>query len=72
MYRSEDWRVRWTTNLTWCPFALPMNLAIMHFFSTVGKKIKWMRKNPKVCLQVDEIENWSNWYSVVVMELTWN
>ena len=35
-------------------------------FSTVGKKIKWMRQNPKACLQVDEIGNASNWSSVIV------
>ncbi len=46
----------------------------IYVFSTVGKKIKWMRKNPKVCLEVDEISNSSNWLSVVVngtyLELT--
>lgn len=35
-------------------------------FSTLGKKIKWMRQNPKVCLEVDEIANHSNWTSVVL------
>lgn len=35
-------------------------------FSTVGQKIKWMRQNPKVCLQVNEIRDRSNWMSVVV------
>jgi nitroimidazol reductase NimA-like FMN-containing flavoprotein (pyridoxamine 5'-phosphate oxidase superfamily) len=35
-------------------------------FSTVGKKIEWMRQNPKICVQADEIGNRSNWTSVVV------
>ncbi len=60
------------------PYVVPVRFAYepgyIHVFSTVGKKIKWMRKNPKVCLQVDELADWSNWYSVVVdgtyLELT--
>ena len=35
-------------------------------FSTVGRKIEWMRQNPKACLQADEIGNRSNWSSVIV------
>lgn len=31
-----------------------------------GLKIKMMRKNPKVCFQVDRIENMVNWRSVIV------
>ena len=38
----------------------------IYMFSTLGKKIKWMRQNPKVCLQADEIGNRSNWLSVIV------
>jgi uncharacterized protein len=38
----------------------------LYLFSTVGQKIKWMRKNPKVCLQVDEIGSRANWTSVLV------
>lgn len=30
-----------------------------------GLKIEMMRKNPKVCLEVDVIENMSNWRSVI-------
>ena len=60
------------------PYVVPVRFAYepgyLYIFSTVGKKIKWMRKNPKVCLQADEIGNLSNWTSVVVdgtyLELT--
>jgi nitroimidazol reductase NimA-like FMN-containing flavoprotein (pyridoxamine 5'-phosphate oxidase superfamily) len=38
----------------------------IYLFSTVGKKIKWMRQNPKACLQVDEIGSTANWSSVIV------
>lgn len=30
-----------------------------------GKKIKMMRKNPKVCFQTDRLENMANWQSVI-------
>ncbi|OCX53917.1 pyridoxamine 5'-phosphate oxidase [Mucilaginibacter sp. PPCGB 2223] len=33
--------------------------------SAYGKKIMMMRKNPKVCFQVDEIRNIFNWQSVI-------
>ncbi len=38
----------------------------VYMFSTVGKKIMWLRENPKACVQVDEIGNGSNWSSVIV------
>ena len=38
----------------------------IYIFSTLGKKIEWMRQNPKVCLEVDEVSNRSNWSSVIV------
>ena len=46
----------------------------IYIFSTLGKKIKWMRQNPKVCLQADEIVDRSDWLSVILtgtyLELT--
>ena len=52
------------------PYVVPVGFSYepdyIYFFSTLGKKIKWMRKNPKVCLQADEIGNRSNWLSVIV------
>lgn len=38
----------------------------IYVFATMGKKIEWMRQNPKVCLQVDEIGSRSSWTSVIV------
>ncbi len=60
------------------PYVVPVSFSYepghLYVFSTLGQKIKWMRQNPKVCLQADEIGNWSNWTSVVVtgtyLELT--
>lgn len=34
-------------------------------FSTPGQKIQWMRENPKVCIEVDEMVDAFNWTSVV-------
>jgi hypothetical protein len=52
------------------PYIVPVDFSYepdcIYVFSTVGKKIEWMRQNPKVCLQADEIGNRSNWLSVVV------
>jgi uncharacterized protein len=52
------------------PYVVPVYFAYepkcLYIFSTVGKKVDWMRQNPKVCLQIDEIGNFSNWTSVVV------
>ena len=38
----------------------------LYVFSTMEQKIEWMRKNPIVCLQTDEIRDRSNWTSVVL------
>jgi uncharacterized protein len=52
------------------PYVVPVAFAydpeVLYVFSTLGKKIKWMRQNPKVCLQIDEIVSRSSWTSVVV------
>ena len=52
------------------PYVVPVGFSYepdyIYMFSTLGKKIKWMRKNPQVCLQADEIGNRSNWLSVIV------
>jgi nitroimidazol reductase NimA-like FMN-containing flavoprotein (pyridoxamine 5'-phosphate oxidase superfamily) len=54
------------------PYVVPICFAYiaakncLYLFSTVGQKIKWMRKNPKVCFQADEIGNRAIWASVVV------
>ena len=52
------------------PYVVPVSFSDetdrIYVFSTLGKKIKWMRQNPKVCLQVDEMGSSSSWTSVVV------
>ena len=38
----------------------------LYVFSTFGQKVKWMRANPKVCVQTDQIENQGEWISAIV------
>jgi hypothetical protein len=52
------------------PYVVPVYFACegerIYGFSVVGKKIEWMRANPKVCLEVDEVKGQFEWKSVVV------
>ena len=52
------------------PYVVPVSFSyepdFIYVFSTLGKKIEWMRQNPKVCFQADEIGNGANWTSVIV------
>jgi nitroimidazol reductase NimA-like FMN-containing flavoprotein (pyridoxamine 5'-phosphate oxidase superfamily) len=52
------------------PYVIPIDVAYdndhLYVFSTAGQKIEWMRENPKVCVQVDEIARQGEWTSVVV------
>jgi len=51
------------------PYVVPICIAYesgyIYFFSTLGKKIEWMRTNPRVCVQIDEINGRSAWVSVL-------
>ena len=51
------------------PYIVPIVMAYepdyVYFFSTMGKKIAWMRANPRVCVQVDSISGQSEWVSVI-------
>jgi len=38
----------------------------LYGFSTVGQKVDWMRSNPKVCVEVDEVGDQTNWTTVLV------
>ena len=39
----------------------------LYSFSTVGQKIEWMRTNPKVCIEADEIIDRFHWLTVLVL-----
>ncbi len=53
------------------PYIVPLNLAYangyLYGFSAPGLKIEWMRANPKVCVQIDEVVSAGDWSSVVLL-----
>jgi nitroimidazol reductase NimA-like FMN-containing flavoprotein (pyridoxamine 5'-phosphate oxidase superfamily) len=58
------------------PYVVPVYLAYyqsqsgedyLYGFATLGQKIEWMRANPNVCVEVDDISNSSEWLSVVAL-----
>jgi nitroimidazol reductase NimA-like FMN-containing flavoprotein (pyridoxamine 5'-phosphate oxidase superfamily) len=48
-------------------FSYDTDLHCLYGFSAIGQKVNWMRQNPKVCVEVDEIEDKNHWKSVVVI-----
>jgi nitroimidazol reductase NimA-like FMN-containing flavoprotein (pyridoxamine 5'-phosphate oxidase superfamily) len=54
------------------PYIVPIHFAFdgdrscLYSFSMVGQKIAWMRDNPKVCVEVDDITDKDLWSSVLV------
>ena len=54
------------------PYVVPIHFSFdagkdcIYAFSTVGQKVQWMRDNPKVCLEVEEIDDRHSWTTVVV------
>lgn len=53
------------------PYIVPIYFTFesdrLYSFSTVGQKILWMRQNPLVCVEADEIRAHDDWESVVVL-----
>jgi len=52
------------------PYVVPINFEFdgtyLYGFTTLGQKIEWMRTNPLVCLEVDEIIGQNDWTSIIV------
>jgi uncharacterized protein len=48
------------------PIHFAYDCGYLYVFSTFGQKVRWMRTNPKVCVQTDQIENQGEWLSVIV------
>jgi nitroimidazol reductase NimA-like FMN-containing flavoprotein (pyridoxamine 5'-phosphate oxidase superfamily) len=52
------------------PYIVPIYFAYKHpylyAFTTLGRKVEWMRYNPLVCLEVDEVQDNEHWTSVVI------
>jgi nitroimidazol reductase NimA-like FMN-containing flavoprotein (pyridoxamine 5'-phosphate oxidase superfamily) len=51
------------------PYVVPIYFAYepdyIYVLSTFGQKIKWMRANPKVCVEIEEAPSQSQWVSVI-------
>jgi len=52
------------------PYIVPIHAEFhdssFYGFSTLGQKIEWMRQNPLVCLEIDQITTHKEWASIVV------
>jgi nitroimidazol reductase NimA-like FMN-containing flavoprotein (pyridoxamine 5'-phosphate oxidase superfamily) len=54
------------------PYIVPVALYLdsdepfLYGFSTFGQKIRWMRANPRVCVEVEEIVSRKSWTTVIV------
>jgi uncharacterized protein len=53
------------------PYIVPVYFAYesdhLYGFATLGQKIEWMRANPYVCVQADEMIAQDNWVSVIAV-----
>lgn len=54
------------------PYVVPIHFSFdgerrcVYGFSTVGQKVLWMRANPRVCLEVDDVRDKNHWQTVVI------
>jgi nitroimidazol reductase NimA-like FMN-containing flavoprotein (pyridoxamine 5'-phosphate oxidase superfamily) len=39
----------------------------LYSFATVGQKIEWMRANPLVCVEMDEVATSEEWVSIIII-----
>jgi len=55
------------------PYVVPIHYSYdaeercLYSFSAIGQKVAWMRDNPKVCVEVEDIADRENWTSIVVI-----
>ena len=52
------------------PYIIPIHVDLegeyLYCYATLGQKIEWMRQNPLVCVEVDEVRTHGQWASLVV------
>jgi uncharacterized protein len=52
------------------PYVVPIYFVqqgpYLYAFTTLGQKVEWMRSNPLVCVELDEVEGDERWTSVVI------
>ena len=53
------------------PYIVPISYAYdgtyIYCHTTEGKKTEMMRRNPRICFQVDEMKDMANWQSVIAL-----
>jgi uncharacterized protein len=53
------------------PYIVPVYFVyengFVYVLGTAGQKIEWMRRNPRVCFQVDDISSETRWISVIAL-----
>jgi nitroimidazol reductase NimA-like FMN-containing flavoprotein (pyridoxamine 5'-phosphate oxidase superfamily) len=47
------------------PFYFASKAGSLYGFATMGQKIEWMRVNPRVCVEVEEVRSERDWSSVL-------
>jgi nitroimidazol reductase NimA-like FMN-containing flavoprotein (pyridoxamine 5'-phosphate oxidase superfamily) len=54
------------------PYVVPIHFSFdadgkcLYGFSAVGQKVTWMRRNPRVCVEVSDISDKNRWMTVLV------
>jgi nitroimidazol reductase NimA-like FMN-containing flavoprotein (pyridoxamine 5'-phosphate oxidase superfamily) len=52
------------------PYVVPIYFVYeelyLYGFTTLGQKVEWMRSNPLVCVELDEVEDPEQWMSILV------
>jgi nitroimidazol reductase NimA-like FMN-containing flavoprotein (pyridoxamine 5'-phosphate oxidase superfamily) len=52
------------------PYVVPIYFSYegsyLYGFTTLGQKVEWMRSNPLVCVELDEMENSDQWTSILI------
>lgn len=53
------------------PYVVPFHFILdgncVYSFSMEGQKLEWMRSNPRVCLETDDVKSQQDWASVVAL-----
>jgi nitroimidazol reductase NimA-like FMN-containing flavoprotein (pyridoxamine 5'-phosphate oxidase superfamily) len=53
------------------PYIVPIHFSFdaarncLYAFSTVGQKVEWMRQNPKVCVEIEDVTDKDHWTTVL-------
>jgi nitroimidazol reductase NimA-like FMN-containing flavoprotein (pyridoxamine 5'-phosphate oxidase superfamily) len=52
------------------PYIVPIRIDVdrdwLYAYSTLGEKIKWLRHNPLVCVEIDQLTSRREWVSVII------